>query len=87
VHDPGVILPKADTIRQATSHEQLVAIVTTEWSPELLYYADRRGLMVHGGATPSRLAALRDEGYVIFHCPVLWGPGTCTLGFDGTRTP
>jgi hypothetical protein len=88
VHDPGLVLPKAEVIRQQTQPDGLVAVVAPNWSPELLYYADRRGLMLLDWlVTPARIDDLRASGYVVFRCPSIWGPGTCTKSAEPPYSP
>ena len=56
------ILVKAAQIRRATSPSDLVAIDHDGWSPELLFYADRRGYMGDLRLPPA------PPGYVHFNC-------------------
>jgi hypothetical protein len=56
------ILVKAAQIQRATSPSDLVAIDHHDWSPELLFYADRRGYMGDARVPPA------PPGYVHFNC-------------------
>jgi hypothetical protein len=74
--DPEGVLPLAAQIERETAADQPVAILGRDWTPAILYYAHRRGLMVTGReATPVDLAALQADGYAIYSCP--WGVDSC----------
>jgi Dolichyl-phosphate-mannose-protein mannosyltransferase len=68
--DPEGILPLAAQIQRETSPDQRVAIVGRDWTPAILYYADRWGWMVtERESPPVDLAALEAAGFVIYRCP------------------
>ena len=76
VADPHGVLPLARQISAETDPSQLVAIVGRDWSPEILYYARRRGLMVPTGVKAD-VGALQAAGYVVYRCPGKASPVAC----------
>ena len=69
--DESATLRLAAQIKSQTRPEDLIAISGRDWSPALLYYADRRGFM----EVPGRQHA--PVGYVHFECPIPGRPGDC----------
>ena len=53
----------ADAIRAHSSPSELVAVVGYDWSPEVLYYARRKGTMFSSGVTDSVTLETLDESY------------------------
>ena len=51
--DPERILPESSSIAAATSAGDLVVIQSEDWNPAYLFYAERRGLMLHGLPAPA----------------------------------
>jgi hypothetical protein len=70
-YDEGDTLRLAQEIQIATTPSDLVAISGRDWSPGVLFYADRRGYMEWKGAPPA------PPGYVRFVCPAEGAPGEC----------
>ena len=79
VSDPEGVLPLAAQIERETKPGQLVAIVGRDWSPGVLYYADRWGYMVRAVDPPQLLGELLAQGYVIYDCPFTNERDHCTL--------
>ena len=74
--DPEGVLPLAAQIERETAPDQPVAILDRDWTPELLYYAHRWGVMINGHEPePVDLAALQAQGYAIYSCP--WNATVC----------
>lgn len=72
--DPGHELELAQGIAAATEPDDLVLITGRDWSPAILFYANRRGLMLPDGAAMPPDAAMK---YRIFDCPLPGHEGTC----------
>lgn len=65
--DTFPILGTADELAARTSPDELIAVLGLDWSPELLYYARRRGTMVRASDLPAEgLARLSDEHRFLF---------------------
>jgi hypothetical protein len=71
--DEGDTLRLAAEVRSQSSPDDLVAIEGRDWSPAILYYADRRGFTVWPGAP------IAPPGYLLFRCPAEWETGDCRL--------
>jgi hypothetical protein len=70
------LLDRAAQIRAATNPGDLIAIDGYGWSPELLFYADRRGYMEDPRVPPA------PPGYVHFTCHA-GARGVCVLKAPG----
>jgi dolichol-phosphate mannosyltransferase len=85
-------LVAAAYIDERSTPTDLIAVTGRGWNPALLYYADRKGLMVVGTAEASfsdamgrLLPGLRADGYtLIFNCPSNTG---CEAAYDITVSP
>ena len=74
--DPEGVLPLAAQIERETRPDQRVAIFDRDWTPELLYYAHRWGVMVNGHEPePVDIAQLLRDGYAVYSCP--WNAVAC----------
>ncbi len=72
VFDPEGVLPLAAQIERETDPGQRVAIIGRDWSPSVLYYADRWGWMVRSTDwPPGLLERLLDDGWAVYRCPLL----------------
>jgi hypothetical protein len=72
VSDPEGVLPLAAQIKRETEPGQYVAIIGRDWTPSVLYYADRWGWMVRDADwPPGLLSRLLDEGWAVYRCPAL----------------
>ena len=71
VVDRTETLAAAEYVASRTAPDDLVVIRGRGWDPSVLYYARRRGFMLHEWVTPDTLARLRDDPrYVLFlDCP------------------
>ncbi len=69
VADPNGVLPLAAQIKRETSPDTYVAIIGRDWSPSVLYYADRWGWMINPHSAPDLIDDLLAEGYAIYRCP------------------
>ena len=67
--DPDGVLPLAAQIRRETSPDQYVAIIGRDWSPSVLYYADRWGWMINPHSAPGLIGNLLADGYAVYSCP------------------
>jgi hypothetical protein len=67
--DPDGVLPLAAQIRRETPPDQYVAIIGRDWSPSVLYYADRWGWMINPHSAPGLMDDLLAEGYAVYACP------------------
>jgi hypothetical protein len=60
-----------DTIRTYTEPDDWIIIIGADWNPEILYFSDRKGLMIPSGwdplATLSKVNLLSSYRYVYFH--------------------
>ena len=74
------MLPLAAQIARETTPDQHVAIIGRDWTPEILYYANRWGWMINrhtsADVTPESLVA---QGYVVYRCPWANSADHCTL--------
>jgi hypothetical protein len=73
------VLRLADQIARETEPDQPVTIIGQDWSPALLYYADRRGHMVRASTwPPGMLERFLADGWAAYRCPSSGaGAGTC----------
>jgi hypothetical protein len=69
VADPSGVLPLAAQIDRETSPDQYVAIVGRDWSPSVLYYADRWGWMINPHSAEGLVGDLLAQGYAVYRCP------------------
>ena len=47
-----------------------MAILGRDWTPEVLYYAHRRGWMLNGHTPPDvTTESLVQQGYIVYQCP------------------
>jgi hypothetical protein len=76
--DPGA-LPLAAQIRAHTDDDDLIATVGLEWSPAVLYYADRWGHMVTTRTASVAYDLLRRDGYRYLVSPELDTPSVREL--------
>lgn len=62
--DVAAYLPALDEVRELTSPRDLIVVDGYDWSPELFYYARRRGLMLSPlMATREIVTSLPEQGY------------------------
>jgi hypothetical protein len=85
--DPEGVLSLAAQIERETAVGQRVVILDRDWTPSILYYAHRWGVMVNGHeTTPVDLAALQAQGFAIYSCP--WYASACVrLDAPALRVP
>lgn len=69
--DPDGVLRMAADVRGASDPDDLVAISNGDWSPAILFYAERRGYMEFDSVPPA------PPGYVHFTCPRAGAAGRC----------
>ena len=67
--DPDGVLPLAAQISRETTPEQYVAIIGRDWSPSVLYYANRWGWMINPHSAPGLVEDLLAQGYAVYNCP------------------
>ena len=85
-------LEAAAYVDARSNPDDLIAVTGRGSNPALLYYADRKGLMVEGSVESSfddamgkLLPTLRADGYtVLFNCPT---NGGCVSAYDLTVSP
>jgi hypothetical protein len=74
--DPDHELVSADQIRSATNRQDRIIIVGRDYSPAILFYADRAGIAVPSAARLSDLPSEILSSYVVFDCGID-NLGTC----------
>ena len=77
--DPEGVLPLAAQIARETTPDQYVAIVGRDWTPEVLYYANRWGYMLSAHVPADvTIGSLVAQGYVVYRCPWVNSDDHCT---------
>jgi hypothetical protein len=61
--DDTSVLPLARELQHHTQPDERIAVYGLDWSPAVLYYAHRRGLMVPWVIAPVALDRIEEDGY------------------------